>query len=71
MIAIIFLVIVQKYTKALRLENAATQNVEKPPPYIECLINGPMRPPGFEVRDIEVVIVDNEKKQPKENVEKS
>ncbi|KAJ8711818.1 hypothetical protein PYW08_008772 [Mythimna loreyi] len=71
LIAITFLVIVQKYTKALRLEKAATQNIEKPPSYIECLINGPVRPPGFEVRDVEVVIVDNDKKQPKDNEEKS
>lgn len=71
LIAVLFLIIVQKYTKALRLEKAATQNVEKPPSYIECLINGPMRPPGYEVKDIEVVIVDDEKKPPTDKVEKS
>uniref|UniRef100_A0A2A4K374 Uncharacterized protein n=1 Tax=Heliothis virescens TaxID=7102 RepID=A0A2A4K374_HELVI len=70
LIAIIFLVIVQKYTKSLRLEKAASQNIEKPPSYIECLINGSMHPPSYEVKD-EVVIVDEEKKQPIENVEKS
>ncbi|KAH9632585.1 hypothetical protein HF086_012392 [Spodoptera exigua] len=61
---------VQKYTKALRLETAATQNIEKPPSYIECLINGHVRPPSYEVKE-EVVIVDEERKQNIENAEKS
>ncbi|KAJ8709250.1 hypothetical protein PYW07_009076 [Mythimna separata] len=71
LVALMILLIVHKYSKALRLEKAAAQNVEKPPSYIECLINGPVRPPGFETRDVEVVIVDEEKKQPEDNVEKS
>ncbi|KAF9410225.1 hypothetical protein HW555_010619 [Spodoptera exigua] len=70
LIAIFFLIIVQKYTKALRLETAATQNIEKPPSYIECLINGHVRPPSYEVKE-EVVIVDEERKQNIENAEKS
>lgn len=66
-----FVIVVQKYIKALRLEKTATQNVEKPPSYIECLINGPVRPPGYEVKDIEVVIVDDEKQPTTDKVEKS
>ncbi|XP_075984673.1 uncharacterized protein LOC142982173 isoform X2 [Anticarsia gemmatalis] len=67
LIAIIFLVFVQKYTTFLKMERAANLNVEKPPSYIECLINGPVRPPLYEPKD-EVVIVDEEKK-PKEGPE--
>ncbi|KAF9808347.1 hypothetical protein SFRURICE_008400 [Spodoptera frugiperda] len=70
LIAVLFLIIVQKYTKALRLEKAATQNIEKPPSYIECLINGHVRPPSYELKD-EVTIVDEERKQNVENADKS
>ncbi|XP_035452890.2 uncharacterized protein LOC118277957 [Spodoptera frugiperda] len=70
LIAVFFLIIVQKYTKALRLEKAATQNIEKPPSYIECLINGHVRPPSYELKD-EVTIVDEERKQNVENADKS
>lgn len=69
-LAIIFLVIVQKYTKALKMEKAASRNIEKPPSYIECLINGPVRPPSYEIKD-EVVVVDEEKKQPIDAVERT
>lgn len=61
LIAILILVVVQKYIKFLRMEKAATQNIEKPPSYIECLINSPIRPPVYESKD-EVVIVDEDKK---------
>lgn len=37
MIAVFFLVIVRKYTHYLKAE-LASQRIEKPPPYIECLI---------------------------------
>ncbi|CAB3238536.1 unnamed protein product [Arctia plantaginis] len=61
LVAIIFLVIVQRYSKFLRMENAANQNVEKPPAYIECLINSPIRPPAYEAKE-EVIVVEEEKK---------
>lgn len=61
MVAVIFLVIVQRYSKFLRMENAANQNVEKPPTYIECLINSPIRPPAYEAKE-EVIVVEEEKK---------
>lgn len=48
------------------MEKTANQNVEKPPSYIECLINSPMRPPIYEAKD-EVTIVDEEKKNMEEN----
>lgn len=44
-IAAIFLVIVYKYTKSLKAEKVAA-DVEKPPSYIECLINGNFQSSG-------------------------
>ncbi|KAJ0172165.1 hypothetical protein K1T71_012138 [Dendrolimus kikuchii] len=47
-IAAIFLVIVLKYTKSLKAEKIAA-DIEKPPPYIECLINGNFQSSGVYV----------------------
>lgn len=60
-IALVILIVVQRYTRFLKTEKAANENIEKPPPYIECLINSPVHPPKYEPKS-EVVIVDEEKK---------
>lgn len=69
-IAVIFLVIVYKYTNVLKAEKV-TANVEKPPPYIECLINGNIQHSGVydgtdkvSKEEIEVKIEEEKEKRP-------
>ena len=74
-VAVVFLVIVRKYTKILRFEKAS-EGAEKPPSYIECLINASV--PSSPVRQDDVIIFGitdetkaiDEKKPPEEELKK-
>lgn len=68
-IAVVFITIIQKYTKALRLERA-TGISEKPPSYVECLINASLQ--GFQrspPKKEQVIDIDEKKTVEKQNVE--
>lgn len=60
-VAVVILIIVQRYTRFLRMEKAIKQNIEKPPSYIECLINSPVRPPRYETSH-EIINIEEGKK---------
>lgn len=68
LIAAFFLVIVRKYTNYLKTE-IASQKIEKPPPYVECLIGAFDVPRASDyVKKDEVINLEEEK--PKINTEK-